>query len=318
MNVLVSIIMPCHNGEVFLKPAIESFLKNDREDFELLIINDGSTDSSSEIIAQFILNAPFKNIKSICIQHSGVSAARNIGIQNSKGKYLVFFDSDDLLSPFFISSLLEGFDIPDVDFSYCCSTNSLKWRTKKQSRIILPETFAKNYLYHKQSIHLCSIMFLKSEIIANHIAFDEKLSYGEDIDFVWKYLCFSKKIFFTKKCLFYHRTNLNSVMFKFSYKKIDSISVYERNQTIIDNQMPTFSKRYKAYAIPRAVISIQKELSIHNDKKMFVSILNKYKHYCFFSLLFHDTFKNRVCSLIYLISPSIFFRVIYRMYGGKK
>jgi Glycosyl transferase family 2 len=90
----VSVIVPCHNGAEFLAHAIDSILAQTHAALEILIIDDGSTDDTAAIAAQY--PAPVRYIRQTC---RGVSVARNTGIQASKGSYLVFLDHDDRLLP---------------------------------------------------------------------------------------------------------------------------------------------------------------------------------------------------------------------------
>lgn len=100
---LISIIMPVYNAELFLQQLLESCIKQTYQNIEIICVDDGSTDRSSEIIQAYIAKDP--RIVYIYKHNSGVSATRNIGIQNSKGKYIFFIDSDDLLVNDAIESL---------------------------------------------------------------------------------------------------------------------------------------------------------------------------------------------------------------------
>lgn len=90
----VSVIVPCHNGAEFLADAIASILAQTHPALEVLVIDDGSTDDTAAIAAQYA--APIRYIHQVC---QGVSVARNTGIQASRGNYLVFLDHDDRLLP---------------------------------------------------------------------------------------------------------------------------------------------------------------------------------------------------------------------------
>ncbi len=89
---LVSVIIPCYNGEAFLKEAIESALAQSYRQVEIIVVDDGSTDRSSEIAQKF----PVRYIRQ---QNRGLTASRNLGIRESRGSYIVFLDADDRLRP---------------------------------------------------------------------------------------------------------------------------------------------------------------------------------------------------------------------------
>jgi glycosyltransferase involved in cell wall biosynthesis len=89
---LVSVIVPCYNGETFLKEALKSAMAQSYPQVEIIVVDDGSTDSSPEIAQRF----PVRYIRQ---QNRGLSEARNSGVRESKGSYLVFLDADDRLKP---------------------------------------------------------------------------------------------------------------------------------------------------------------------------------------------------------------------------
>lgn len=93
--VTLSYIMPVYNGSKFLERAINSILSQPCDDYELIIINDGSKDNSMEIIKKCCYGKD--NVTIIDISNSGVGHARNLGIEKAKGKYLLFIDQDDLI-----------------------------------------------------------------------------------------------------------------------------------------------------------------------------------------------------------------------------
>ena len=96
MNEKFSIIIPVYNGEKIIKRSIESVLNLDYQNWELIIINDGSKDDTKEICEKFLYDP---RIKLINKKNEGVSIARNTGIKESRGEYIIFLDADDFLSP---------------------------------------------------------------------------------------------------------------------------------------------------------------------------------------------------------------------------
>ncbi|NQN49058.1 glycosyltransferase [Streptococcus suis] len=103
MKDLVSVIVPIYNVEKFLSRCIESICNQSYENIEILLINDGSTDSSGQICQKFIDRDP--RIKYFEKENGGLSDARNYGIDRAHGKYISFIDSDDFVEPEFIQSL---------------------------------------------------------------------------------------------------------------------------------------------------------------------------------------------------------------------
>ena len=96
---LVTIIMPAYNAEKTISRAIGSVLKQDYSNIELIVVNDGSTDNTRSVCEQF----SDARIKVITQENKGLSGARNTGLSNSKGEFVTFVDSDDLVEYNFIS-----------------------------------------------------------------------------------------------------------------------------------------------------------------------------------------------------------------------
>ena len=100
----VSIIIPVYNVEAVLERTINSILQQEYRNFEVLLINDGSTDSSGKICDYFA--AIDSRIRVFHRKNGGVSSARNVGLKNAAGEYIVFIDSDDVVEANFLHSYI--------------------------------------------------------------------------------------------------------------------------------------------------------------------------------------------------------------------
>jgi glycosyltransferase involved in cell wall biosynthesis len=110
----ISVILPVYNTEEFLEQCIESALNQTFPNFELIVVNDGSTDRSADIIQKYA--AKDKRIKAIDMpQNSGPAAARNTGIKHIRGKYTIFIDSDDYMMPRMLEKLYNAAEKDNLD-----------------------------------------------------------------------------------------------------------------------------------------------------------------------------------------------------------
>lgn len=109
---LFSIIVPIYNVEEYLPQCIESVLKQNLQDYELILIDDGSTDSSSKICEQY--SKKYSSIKLIHQSNAGLSAARNTGVAAASGEYLIFLDGDDYLEPSALEAISNALE-PGLD-----------------------------------------------------------------------------------------------------------------------------------------------------------------------------------------------------------
>lgn len=113
-----SIILPCYNVEPFLRKCLDSLVQQRTSfSYEIIAINDGSKDGTGAILTEYAKK--YKNLKVITQVNKGLSAARNIGMENSRGRYLLFVDSDDYVSENYLQELLRVAITRDIDIVAC-------------------------------------------------------------------------------------------------------------------------------------------------------------------------------------------------------
>ena len=117
---LISIVVPIYNVEKYLEKCINSIIIQTYKNIEIILVNDGSTDSSGKICDIYLKID--KRIKVVHKKNGGLSDARNVGIENAKGKYIAFIDSDDFLDSDFIEILYNLIIEYNADVS-CCKCN---------------------------------------------------------------------------------------------------------------------------------------------------------------------------------------------------
>ncbi len=113
----ISVIIPAYNSELFLAETLDCMLSQTLKDIQIIIVNDGSTDSTADIIAHYAASNP--NIVSVYQENAGVSAARNNGISRAEGKYTIFIDSDDLLAPDALEVIYNSLEETEADLAIC-------------------------------------------------------------------------------------------------------------------------------------------------------------------------------------------------------
>ena len=165
---IITIIIPLFNSQNVLKDTLDSVLAQTYKDWECLIIDDGSTDNSVQIAKEF--QKTDKRIKFHSRLHytkpKGVSSCRNIGIENAKGKFVIFLDSDDILSKDCLKNRIEFFrDSSNIDFAVFCmgsfneviGDNTFLWN-KFEGNLV------KRFLSHDLPWALPSILWNKSSL----------------------------------------------------------------------------------------------------------------------------------------------------------
>lgn len=201
---MFSVIIPLYNKESTIKEAIESVLKQEFTEFELIIVNDGSTDDSYNIASSF----KDSRIQLFGQQNKGVSSARNYGISKSKFNFIAFLDGDDLWETNFLKEMYYCITaFPDAVL-YGAGHDLLCTGKNTLVKYPIPVNF-KNYVKDYFSIAYKSILYSSSSVVIqkNLCAlplYNENVNLGEDL-LVWFKLALTGKVFFINKTLAHYR-----------------------------------------------------------------------------------------------------------------
>ncbi len=209
---MISIVIPIYNAEKHLRECIDSVLEQDYTDFELLLVNDGSTDSSLKICQEY--EQTDKRIKVLNKENGGVSSARNLGINSATGEYITFVDSDDLLSKGALSAMISATEQEKADvgcFSIAYFSETSYSEMNLENVIIVDKA---QYNHHYKRIDRClgfnsaCAKLFKAELIkSNNIEFNEKISILEDGSFVLSCLEKAKITLFDSRVVYNYRQN---------------------------------------------------------------------------------------------------------------
>lgn len=209
---LISIIIPLYNKELYIKKCLDSILSQTFSDFEIVIIDDGSFDNSGKIISD-----NFKNdlrIRYFQQENKGVSNARNRGIELSNGKFLIFIDADDTISPNFLESISSHLDTDDTIIIFgltkvyhdkIIAVEVPRTGTFDKTNILSDFAFQqkKNGIYGFISNKIISLKIVKD----NQIKFDEKIHLMEDYDFYIKYYTYCSRFKLINETGYYYTQN---------------------------------------------------------------------------------------------------------------
>lgn len=227
---LISVIIPVYNGQRFLSECITSVVNQDDLYFEVIIVDDGSTDKSILISEEF--ESKYNKIKVIKCKNSGVSIARNIGIANSSGDWIMFVDSDDMLLPGAIKEMRKHINenIDAIFANYVqniCKHNNTKYNSKvlDSKELMLLTCDRVKYLREltlnidikPYTLTACwGKLFRKSVISKNNILFNALLKLSEDTIFNLEYLENVNKILLIDIPIYFYRENSLSVTKNFN------------------------------------------------------------------------------------------------------
>lgn len=190
MNPKVSVIVPAYNVEHKIRECLNSILLQTYDNKEIIVVDDGSTDRTSEICDLF--EKKHDCIKVIHQKNKGVSVARNVAMNNSSGTYIVFVDSDDVVEPQYIDELMKWKEYDFVTSGYYWQKPDMSWEIRKfEDTIVTKEELKANPSKFMGKYYFGSpwATLMKKEIIdfAN-LKFNENIKSGEDTLFIFKYL----------------------------------------------------------------------------------------------------------------------------------
>lgn len=207
---MISIIVPIWNSGAFLDECLSSIASQTEKDWECLLIDDGSDDNSPQICQQWCqFDIRFKFFQQV---HLGVSTARNRGINESSGDYLVFVDSDDTVTPTYLEHFLST-SPADLVIGGCIKCysdndkNNVRFSPKSRLsfKIQSPYTAAFADLNDKFLLYgPCAKLFLSDIVKNNHIYFPKNRSLGEDLEFNYRYLNHIETISCITDCDYYY------------------------------------------------------------------------------------------------------------------
>lgn len=201
-NGLISVIVPVYNSAMYLEKCIQSILKQNYPHWELILVDDGSSDGSSKICDDFAKQD--HRVKVVHIPNGGVSNARNVGIQHATGEYIAFVDSDDYIDEEFLDALVKGMQKNSSDL--CVSALNTEHLGSSFEIRIAPD-YEEELLFLFQNFLLCGPMvkLYRSEMIRKHqISFPKGISYGEDMLFNMDYLSVIDRICYINQCGYHY------------------------------------------------------------------------------------------------------------------
>ena len=298
----VSIILPIYNSEKYLRECLESIMQQTFSNFEVLMINDGSTDASESICKEFVEKD--KRFFLYSQKNSGVSVSRNTGLNNATGRYILFVDSDDICEKDMLEIMLENFQEEGlVVFSYNVINKKGKTKIIESNSITTKDDLIFSMCSNNNIGGFLWNKLFDYEIIKKfNIKFDNNIYFYEDFLFIMNYLRYIQKIVYVNKSLYNYRLRKNSLSSKnFNINQLSIFEAYSKILYLINNEQSKdrikirYLKSYYLYknklsennfSINYQIISEEKNILKKISKKEKLKFyLNKY--FYFINILFN-------------------------------
>ena len=285
-NPLLSVIIPMYNCAPVIVRCMDSI---DFTDCEIIVVNDGSKDNGAEVVEQYAETHP--NVRLINKLNGGVSSARNLGIENARGKYIVFVDADDYLSKDGLDRMIDlaetynadivKYKIHSLKHDAQCVYNSLK-DFKLDIEIISGKAQALNH-YNISDYHVVDAVFKTSTIKENGVHFFTDLHLREDDAFMGSFYSVSSQVVITNLPLYNYYT---SSYFSHTHSQpIDrqriliqsGLLAIKHRKAFIENQCPNQAFPYERLKYMRWVCSVRNAISAQYTYKEYRELLNEFR-----------------------------------------
>ena len=221
---MISVIVAAYNVEKYLLRCLECIACQTFRDFELIVIDDGSKDETYKIAENYLKNSGLR-YSLIKKENGGQSSSRNLGLKEAKGDYVVFIDSDDVVSADFLEFLYNAFD-EETDFTFC-NYQFVKTQDPPMDPNDAKSSFDKDGMidqFLKRTIGFVvpSMMFRRDFLIDNDLFFREEIRFSEDQLFIWEVIFACSKAVYLYKKMYGYYFREQSIMSASPYDKIVS------------------------------------------------------------------------------------------------
>ncbi|MBJ2118830.1 MULTISPECIES: glycosyltransferase family 2 protein [Proteus] len=243
---LVSVIIPAYNAQDYLERAVNSVLNQSYNNIEIIIINDGSSDNTLNIIEK--LSILHKEIIFLSHENQGISKTRNRGIELANGEYICFLDSDDTYEPEFLLDLFNQVIRNNDDFSYCLFNKVFSESDIRPSKAYKDDNNIINFL-NFDYFDICCLFIKKRFMDKHNIKFEINMVVGEDVWFILQCL-YAGKYTVVNKYLYNYYNISTSIMNKKwkSNNYLDEITAWKlilsktQNNYFLDNKNDIVNK----------------------------------------------------------------------------
>lgn len=259
---MISVVIPVYNVEDYIANSIKSILKQTYTDYELILVDDGSSDRSIEVAEELLEINGFKKYVVIKEENSGQGVARNIGMSKVRGEWIYFMDSDDMLPENTLSVMVRAAEKTLADIVFCgfeFSENGLieKSEDNYKTNIYTSEAIQLEFLLRRKKILVPGTLYKSDWLRDKKIVFPS-LRFSEDVYFLWNAIIKAKRVTEVEGCLYTYIVRGNSTMtrppilnIKKSYEKFCELNIrLQTDRNVIEE--------VKKWMLPRWVFGVMR------------------------------------------------------------
>ena len=277
MNELISVIVPVYNPGAYLVPCMESLLYQTHQNLDIILVDDGSTDGSGAVCDEFALRD--KRIRVLHQKNGGVSTARNAGLDQARGDYLFFLDSDDLLMPESLAVLCQRMEkhalvsgsMQQIDEAGLPGTDGLFLRDQQLSAEQML-----HLLFHEEEQgyqgFMCNKLFDLRLIREHGLRFDPAIRYNEDRLFVTQYLIHCTRAAMISDVVYQYRIHAASaqgqLLQAFKPAMLTELDAFELMYELLRDAYPALALRVARLCFEKALYWMRYISSEHHESRV--------------------------------------------------
>lgn len=313
-NPLISIIVPVYNSAKYLPKCLDSILNQTYQNLEIICVNDGSTDNSTNILKTYTKKDP--RIKILTQKNSGLSAARNSGIKAATGEYIAFVDSDDQIKPTMLKDMISALQDSHANIAVCSfeeiyPNGKITHFNKNHPKKIYDTASALKAMLKEKGFMLSATMKLFPTKYFKNIKFPVGKLH-EDVGTTYKLIMQATKIVFLPNEYYIYNHHSNSIIkSKFDDRKLDLITLTDQMCNDIDQKFPELKNATNERRM-RARFSILRQIPLQNSKtKNLIKYLKAHRTYITQNP--EATKADKIALKLALINPKLF-QLAYKLF----
>lgn len=277
----VTIVIPVYNVGKYIENSMKSVIYQRFTDFEVILVDNNTPDDSIEIAEKVLANTNI-NYRIVKQTIQGLPAARNMGIAEARGEWIVSIDPDDTISPYFIENLYRyatDYNLPVVFSEYDEVTENDLFEfpdeNKQDAFELLDRNYVMNNLLTRRLPLMVSNMFFKKSFFVEHeFKFDQEVILGADLMLVWKILLNLEQIGHLNKKLYNHFFRSDSLITAPSCNKIETnLAGYRR---VCDYISVNYNETFSEWVYARELYGLLSVVCVHGEYNMLKDNIHKY------------------------------------------
>ncbi len=309
----ISVVLPIYNVEKYIRPCIQSLVNQTNQDFEVILVDDGSTDNSIDI-AEEILKENDISFQIIKQRNSGLAAARNAGIRLANGIWVVCIDSDDVICKDFLHIVSQVHEpVLFLNFKVVTKDNLLEEPSNNfQTRIIDQYEMLQSFLTRKYKL-ICPATFIRKDFLVEHnLWYNKNILFSEDQEFLWRVLFTTESMAYNETPSYNYFLRSNSIMTSSNIEKMWTGFLGIQNfcaEKAKEGKHPEIVK----YILPRWVLGTLRTTTKLLNYKDFSKFADKMNAKTYIRMLkgFPEN-KARLLALLMIINRHLFYFIMRR------